>query len=329
MQRCLTILLLAAAAMAEEQVDPWLQEAIAPWRKVLSIQTSQHDRRDSFIPNPKVDINVTRSLNWTWQASPLAFLVAIEAGPRVAPSDYMKKNPEAWQRYQAFEYPPAWCTRALLRQADRYSAFDPQTGVIRTGSIPSNQREIASLASDPVPLWPLRCLAINAEGLTSESLLLERLRDEAWIAGQWKLLSCRTQEASATRHVIAGSLPINPADGNAVAGKSPRGDAFTLVLERDAATGVPVVTGMTDAGTPVKATFTYAAHRLADGSPIPICSRIELRSAKDWVKPWVMELTSCTIDAVIDPGRLAIDPSQAREVFDVDTGVSIPVDAGR
>ncbi len=311
---------LCAAGAAE--VDPWLLEAIKPWQRLSAIRCSIEESRGSVFPKPGNDVVVSRSITWLWTAKPDVGYLAIVGGPKIVPNEQALKLPGT-ASYMNMEYGNNWITRSVAYGAGRLSLLNEESGTLTTRAWPGTGTMIAEESADVVPLRPFEFLTRGSGDTASMVMVPELLRDKAWILKQWQGLNMTVRSADGPRRVLSGTFA--PEEGSTI-----RAEGIEVVLEQDPQTHVPVIVETTQfdasgGGFKLVSSFVYAKHQLADGTPIPVCSSITIPGK---VRNHVAAVTACIIDKPIPATEMAIDVSKARRVFDVDTGVTINVDAG-
>jgi hypothetical protein len=257
-----------------------------------------------------------------WSAKTDDGFLAIVGGPRPAPNVAAASNPQL-ARYLNIEYGRDWTSRTFAYGRGRISSLDEETGRLETRLW---NGEVDALLYDYIevtPLYPYEFLKRGKADFIAKAIAPEQLRDPLLIKRKWAEMHLVTKTVDATRHTCSGSFP--PQDESL-----DRVEGFEFVIERDAATQVPVITAMSliDLATGMpwqSSTFSYGRYQLADGTPIPICVAMQ---SSGTVRNHVAKLSACVIDKPIPLEEMTIDVSKARQVYDEDSGVTIKVDAG-
>lgn len=301
--------------LGASQVDPWLDQALAPWRAIHSVRCTIDQSRGSIQQtaeqNPRV---VSRSLRWTAICEPMGMLLEITGGPMEQPLPSVQDRPGV-QLFMRLEYPADWRTSAIGYAADRMHSFSADTGVIETQRLQGDLSGPAFEGTTPLPLLPFSFLNASASDndVRPRTVLLERMRDPTWVAKQWDLLRIESKEDGPGRRILRGRLPEHEG-----------GEPFEVVLERHAGSNIPVVThlswpylGVSD--------LVYHTYPRRDGTLMPVCVRSTVKGLQ---RDDIASLTSLTFDEDLGLEDLAMDVSQARRVLDIDEGVEVPIDAG-
>jgi len=305
-----------SAAHASE-VDPWLRDSLRPWESLTALTCTMTESRGSVVQGRGIHRVVNRTVTWTWSAEPAAFHLAIVGGPIDVLTEEHRNDP-AVMRFFAIEFPSDWRTSAIAYGADRMHVFNAETGVITSQRLHEDLAPLAFQASTPLPLEPYRFLnaAATDDEILPRHLLLERLRNPAWVTQQWNLLEMRCSEQTPQRRVLVGSLP--PEESGA------ERQPFEVIVIPHAETQIPVIAEVRH---PLLRTagLTYTTYVRADGTRMPICSGMTIPGIE---RDHVATMTAMNLDVVLEPEDLVIDVSQARSVFDADEGIEIVIDAG-
>jgi hypothetical protein len=309
-------------SVSAAEVDPWFTEAIKPWQKLSTIRSTCTESRGSLFPQAGNDVVVSRSVTWLWSAKTGDGFLAITGGPRPVLSAAAKSNPQV-ALHLNLEYGRDWTSRSFAYGRGRVSSLDDETGRLETALWNGGVDSLLYDYIEVVPLYPFEFLKRCKSNSIVKAIAPEQLRDPLLIKRKWAELQITTKVAEAARHTCSGSFPTLDDTPDRVEG-------FEFVIERDAATQVPVITTVTlidlTTGKPWQtSTFSYDKHQLADGTPIPICAAMH---ASGPVRNHVAILNSCVIDKPIPLDEMTIDVSKARQVYDGDSGVTINVDAG-
>jgi len=301
--------------LCASEVDPWLDQALAPWRAIHTVRCTVDQSRGSIQQtaeqNPRV---VSRSLRWTAITEPMGMLLEITGGPMEQPLPAVQDQPGV-RLFMRLEYPADWRTGAVGYADDRMQVFRADTGVIETQRLQGDLSGPAFEGTTPLPLLPFSFLNASAsdDDARPRAVLLERLRDPTWVAKQWNLLRIEAKDDGAGRRLLQGRLPEHEG-----------GDPFEVVLERQEGSDIPIVShlswpylGVSD--------FVYQPYPRSDGTSMPVCARSTVKGLQ---RDDIAVLTSLTFDEDLGLEDLAMDVSQARTVLDVDEGIEVPIDAG-